>query len=138
MNKYTAEQVEETRRITPGIRGEMLDELVALLRERESAKAAKAAITDEIVHAALTEYYGGEPHPNCTPSMRAALEAVAPMLASARAPEGWQLVPVEPTVEMMRAGDDTGFHTYTGTWSITPDACWQAMLAAAPKPETKE
>lgn len=54
-----------------------------LLRERESAKAAKAAITDEIVHAALTEYYGGEPHPNCTPSMRAALEAVAPMLASA-------------------------------------------------------
>ena len=43
-------------------------------------------------------------------------------------PEGWQLVPVEPTLEMISAAtrDSVGFGTR---------AAYKAMLAAAPKPE---
>lgn len=43
-------------------------------------------------------------------------------------PDGWQLVPVEPTVEMVKAATHSavGFGTR---------AAYQAMLAAAPKPE---
>lgn len=46
------------------------------------------------------------------------------------APEGWQLVPVEPTMAMISAATaaTTGFGTR---------AQWDAMLAAAPKPEAK-
>lgn len=45
---------------------------------------------------------------------------------SKMAPEGWQLVPVEPTIEMVQAAthSDVGFGTR---------AAYQAMLAAAPK-----
>ena len=41
-------------------------------------------------------------------------------------PEGWQLVPVEPTIEMVQAAthSSVGFGTR---------AAYQAMLAAAPK-----
>ena len=41
-------------------------------------------------------------------------------------PEGWQLVPAEPTIEMVQAAthDSVGFGTR---------AAYQAMLAAAPK-----
>lgn len=47
------------------------------------------------------------------------------------APEGWQLVPVEPTMAMISAATaaTTGFGTR---------AQWDAMLAAAPKPEGGE
>lgn len=44
------------------------------------------------------------------------------------APDGWQWVPVEPTIEMVQAAthNAVGFGTR---------AAYQAMLAAAPKPE---
>ena len=42
-------------------------------------------------------------------------------------PEGWQLVPVEPTEMMLRA-----MRAYALVGS-----CYQAMLAASPKPEAK-
>lgn len=41
------------------------------------------------------------------------------------APPGWQLVPVEPTAEMYDAGDK----------QLATKQVWDAMLAAAPKPE---
>ena len=44
-------------------------------------------------------------------------------------PEGWQLVPVEPTEEMLDAGYFTNHGANRGIY--------RAMLAAAPKPETK-
>lgn len=43
--------------------------------------------------------------------------------------EGWQLVPVEPTEEMLGAGYFTNHGANRGIY--------RAMLAAAPKPETK-
>ena len=45
------------------------------------------------------------------------------------APEGWQLVPVEPTEEMLDAGYFTNHGANRGIY--------RAMLAAAPKPEAK-
>ena len=43
---------------------------------------------------------------------------------------GWQLVPIEPTIEMLRAAtrDSVCFGT---------KALYQAMLAAAPKPKAE-
>ncbi|MCD9005168.1 hypothetical protein LDO31_02765 [Luteimonas sp. XNQY3] len=54
-------------------------------------------------------------------------------------PEGWRLVPVEPTYEMLYGVDEkVGGHCYScSKWSATPDDCrkvWAAMLAAAPTP----
>ena len=48
--------------------------------------------------------------------------------AAKMVPDGWQLVPVEPTLEMISAAtrDSVGFGTR---------AAYKAMLASAPKPE---
>ena len=45
-------------------------------------------------------------------------------------PNGWQLVPIEPTIEMIQAAthNSVGFGT---------KAAYKAMLAAAPKPGGK-
>ena len=48
---------------------------------------------------------------------------------------GWKLVPIEPTSEMLGAGEDTFVPTYTGTPVSAPIDVYRAMLAAAP--ETK-
>ena len=58
---------------------------------------------------------------------RAALcENHSPDAAKMVAPEGWQLVPVEPTIEMVQAA------THSAVCFGTT-AAYQAMLAAAPK-----
>jgi hypothetical protein len=58
-------------------------------------------------------------------------------LAALRAqgvPEGWQLVPVEPTIEMMDgAFDDIRLSDAHTTYGVT-EHVWAYMLAAAPKP----
>jgi len=43
------------------------------------------------------------------------------------APEGWQLVPVEPTEEILRAIRSV----------VLVESCYRAMLAAAPRPDAK-
>ena len=48
-------------------------------------------------------------------------------------PEGWKLVPIEPTHEMLDAGEDTFVPTYTGTPVSAPIDVYRAMLAAAPE-----
>lgn len=48
-------------------------------------------------------------------------------------PEGWKLVPIEPTHEMLDAGEDTYIPTYTGTSVSEPIDVYRAMLAAAPE-----
>ena len=71
--------------------------------------------------------------------------AMAGSLPSTFAPEGWQLVPVEPTPEMILAGvaaQAEKLKRYALGGSLhpidhgMPDA-YRAMLAAAPKPEAK-
>lgn len=53
-------------------------------------------------------------------------------LPSATVPEGWQLVPVEPTESMI--GHGCGASVMVVSEVVT---AWAAMLAAAPKPEAK-
>ncbi len=53
-------------------------------------------------------------------------------LDSITVPEGWQVVPVEPTREMLRAVDRVDFSsddTEGTTYNV-----WNAMLASAPRP----
>lgn len=49
-------------------------------------------------------------------------------------PEGWKLVPIEPTREMIRAGAFAG----TDTFNAPPADAYVAMLAAAPTPTAQE
>jgi len=101
----------------------MLGDLVALLRERESAKAA---VTDKMVRVAADQIWVGTDVAKNAPRMRRALKAVAPMLASTR-------VPGECTSEWS-GGDsyDDGYHNgIINGWN----GCREAMLAAATKPE---
>jgi hypothetical protein len=48
-------------------------------------------------------------------------------------PEGWALVPVNPTNKQFMAAEKTGFHSYTGTFCLDPFAVYEAMIKAAPK-----
>lgn len=91
----------------------------AVLAAYDAERAKPAAVTDEMCETALDAFYGeddwrkdydGE-HWKPISCMRAALESIAPMLASAQVgvPDGWQLVPKIATEDM--------------------------ILAAAPKPE---
>lgn len=50
-------------------------------------------------------------------------------------PEGWQLVPKEPTKEMESAGACAARKYYERTGGNSPYLIYQAMLAAAPQPE---
>lgn len=47
----------------------------------------------------------------------------------ASVPDGYVLVPVEPTEAMLNAAEKAGYRGYTGTWTISPLDCWKAMLA---------
>ena len=49
-------------------------------------------------------------------------------------PEGWQVVPVEPTREMLEAADEAYFRGYSGTATAHPASIYAKMIAAAPKP----
>jgi hypothetical protein len=53
-------------------------------------------------------------------------------------PEGWQLVPIEPTQEMVKAVENYRVETWDGgEWTSSKKAIgiYHDMLAAAPKPE---
>lgn len=50
-------------------------------------------------------------------------------------PTGWKLVPVEPTDDMLAAGDDAMVSTIeTDNWLRHCRNAWEAMLASAPAP----
>lgn len=74
------------------------------------------------------------------PDARSLLRAAASRLeARSGAPAGWKLVPEEPTPEMIAAGEDAfQWHQDAGgQWVLddaSPDACYRAMLSAAPPP----
>ncbi|HWV44960.1 MAG TPA: hypothetical protein VN039_02860 [Nitrospira sp.] len=162
MRKYTAEQVRNVARLLDGESRSMLNEYAALLRERESAKAA---VTDEMVECACDGFMRvrgigmhlawqsmtEETRISYRNAMRPALETVAPMLASARVPDGWRLgdVDVAQGGDMWTAGIDVpvdrrysgdGIHAsaiecHAATKQLAEALRAQVMLAAAPKPE---
>jgi hypothetical protein len=61
---------------------------------------------------------------------RAAIQALAPVPA---VPEGWKLVPIEPT-EAMESAAMAYVYTNGFTRGAGPSAVYAAMLSAAPKP----
>lgn len=66
----------------------------------------------------------------------AALSGKLPEPAVPSVPDGWQLVPMEPTQEMTDAALETPY--YSGDMvSSTMNRAYRAMLASAPKPDPK-
>jgi hypothetical protein len=55
-----------------------------------------------------------------------------PYTSAQTIPAGWQLVPVEPTHQMIEAGND-GFRN-PDSRRHTVSSCYKSMLSAAPKP----
>jgi len=148
MSKYTAERVLEyvekaERGYFNPVHMEMLRDYAALLRERESVKVV--VVTDDIFEAfdaaqtkAMGEYEMQQYHAGKESHLvnaldfatRAALEAVAPMLVSARVPE--------VSVAMVREAE----HTCPTDRPHMDKLRWKAaklneLLAAASKPETE-
>lgn len=58
-------------------------------------------------------------------------EAMAPVAQAGQVPEGWKLVPLEPTAEMREAFHES-YERYEDGVDECPDDQWKAMLAAAP------
>jgi len=165
MSKYTAERVLEyvekaERGYFNPVHMEMLRDYAALLRERESAKVP---VTDEIFEAfdaaqtkAMGEYEMQQYHAGKESHLvkaldfatRAALEAVAPMLASARVLELENALRMVVAANAMLSEIEGGKTLYEGSpthstpcllaWSNLNTAIANAKqaLAAAPKPET--
>ncbi|WP_159282183.1 hypothetical protein [Rahnella variigena] len=53
-------------------------------------------------------------------------------------PDGWKLVPIEPTAGMHTAARDWSVKKYgMGVGIEGSDGCYKAMLAATPKPESE-
>lgn len=40
--------------------------------------------------------------------------------------------PWEVTAKMVNGANDAGITSYTGTWTIDPCACWEAMVKVSP------
>lgn len=53
----------------------------------------------------------------------------------AAVPDGYALVPVEPTPEMRKAGIMVAKMDVTGAWVTDAEDAYRAMLAAAPNPQ---
>lgn len=55
----------------------------------------------------------------------------------AKVPDGWKLVPIEPTEEM-REGFHRANDRYENGFGEAPDSHWRAMLNRAPEPQKQE
>jgi len=102
-------------------------------REREAVK-----VTDEDVERALNVFFEHGRQKPYAGTMHAALESFAAHRAAV--PNGWKLVPVEPTDAMMDVGTSKHECAQGDPWYGAPAlsdvdcvAIYQAMLAAAPE-----
>lgn len=84
----------------------------------------EARISVEFRHSTTTNFGGTVTTGRLLEKIDALLAGQVPAQA---VPEGWQLVPVEPTEEILRAIRSC----------VLVESCYSAMLAAAPKPEAK-
>ena len=89
--------------------------------------------------AALEESIEFNAVPDWSPSIerrREAIRALQRVLQSGWVPEGWCLVPIQPTRAMHLAHDDT-WRSVDRCWAPLPDVtkkAWREMLRAAPVP----
>lgn len=91
-----------------------VEEILSLLAEREWAEHCTKTDTGKRLEEAITELHD---------------EAAPAVSLTEMVPEGWKLVPFEPTEEMIAAGDQ-----FMDGLSRLGDA-YEAMLAAAPEVE---
>lgn len=97
------------------------------------APPAPVAVPDEMTPKQASRTYGGEVcgYLDGWNACRAAMLKAGPVTA-ARVPDGWKLVPVEPTKDMLRAGQSV-----VGFWLNTVH-CYSKMIAAAPAAPEQE
>ena len=154
MSKYTAEEVEfraaAVRCGENDITANMLRDYAALLRERESAKAGVTSQMRATACDAYDKEMVGHGEPANPVAMRAALEAVAPMLASARVPDLENALRMVVAANAMLSEIEDNKTLYEGSplhstrcllaWDNLNTAIANAkqLLTAAPKPETEE
>jgi hypothetical protein len=110
---------------------------MAIAVEREQAPHARGTemITDDMVRRATGSAWlvAGEGRPWLSEAIiRSALEAVEPMLRGV--PDGWVMVPIEPTMEMRDAGKERIQSRVWESYSAEAMDIYAAILAAAPKP----
>lgn len=86
---------------------------------------------EQVVELAKSVFHGGEDIVDDGMMEFATLVFAAGQ--ASKVPEGWKLVPVEPTREMIEAGND-GFRSPESR-RHTVSSCYRAMLAAAPSQE---
>jgi hypothetical protein len=112
--------------------------------QRRDALWPSEGDTDAIIHAEPTDCpiegaFSIGTADDCV-SVAAAWNRRAPLVLQALdagqpvAPAGWKLVPIEPTDEMVQAGEDE-LNTHLGAGSVIardPLFCYRAMLAASP------
>lgn len=92
-------------------------------------------MNDKQKRAAMDEHMAEQDaQPLCMAKRIEALEAQVRALTT---PEGWKLVPVEPTRAMREAFHEAHEEWESGdNWRLdSPDHQWRAMLAAAPSPD---
>ncbi|HEY6021966.1 MAG TPA: hypothetical protein VIY48_19515 [Candidatus Paceibacterota bacterium] len=112
----------------------------ATLRQalRNHAEEAAKMVSAEPVAWMLWQPFGGKPQFITDQQMAAAYEmrvdlSVTPLYTHPRIPEGWVMVPKDPTQDMYEAGNSSGFTGYNGAYYVDPGAAYLAMVAAAPK-----
>ena len=96
---------------------QMIDQAASLLRRIPELETARDVAVE------LAAQYAAE-----RDQLRAELEKV-------RVPEGWKLVPVEPTREMLdRGSHNVNCNYHYGTMETIAKHAYKAMLTAAPTP----
>lgn len=107
------------------------DEIIKLRAQLAAAQGQEPVATVK----AKSDAYGGTfVHWTALPVVGMKLYAAAPIpqqVAEPSVPEGWKLVPIEPTREMLLAEPARGYEMSVNR----RDEVWKAMLAAAPQPK---
>ena len=106
-------------------------------QELQNFRAAMEGIGH--IRRTLEETFGGLHGTHCEPDVLVECKAICDAIYAAyrktgnspAIPDGWQIVPVDPTKDMLRAGQSV-----VGFWLNTVH-CYAAMLAAAPKQEAE-
>ena len=98
-----------------------------------STPSERAAMTDEQIEEIFQSVAdaGDQVHIRFARAIESALSAVAQTQAVGAVPEGWKLVPIEPTPEMARAGIAVARMDVSGAWVTDARECYAAMIAAA-------
>lgn len=137
-------QIVETDHVQCGDAAAMAHELLANREAQPVFYVEKATVPTETVqtivdapavNAALCSFYEDATNDNAFFLVRAIMEACRAAMLAQPVSQGYKLVPVEPTDEMIAAAmncDDVEFNS-DETFCVNFDNIYRAMLAAAPE-----